>query len=682
MRHLSRNGLFFLALAALGLLAGPLEAADAEKPGTTPGFDINALDRSVRPCDDFYQFACGKWIANNPVPPDRPSWTRFAELQERNLATLKGILDQVSAPDASRDAPTRLAGDYYAACMDEAGVDAKGAEPLAPTLARIAALSSKSEIPGAVAALHEDGVRALFRFGSDQDFKDASSVIADADQGGLGLPDRDYYLKQDQKSQQIRKAYVDHVARMFELLGDAPEKAAAESRTVMEIETGLAKASLERVKRRNPDNIYHKMELSQLQGLSSDFDWKAYLAAVGAPPVASLNVAVPGFFEGMNGLLQKTDLDGWKTYLRWHVVNEAAPLLSGPFVDENFAFYGKVLQGTKELRPRWKRCVALTDHSLGEALGKLYVEKTFGKEGKQRMAVMVAAIEKALHDDIETLPWMSAETKTKALAKLAAIANKIGYPDKWRDYSSVTIARDDLLGNTARAAAFELKRRLDKIGKPVDRGEWRMSPPTVNAYYSPQMNDINFPAGILQPPFFDRTMDDAINFGGIGAVIGHELTHGFDDQGRKFDGQGNLKDWWTDQDAAEFEKRAACIEKEYSGFTAVGDVKLNGKLTLGENTADNGGLRIAYMALEDVLDGKPKKPVDGFTPEQRLFLGWAQVWCQNRTDEIARFLATVDPHSPGRYRVNGVVSNMPEFQQAYQCKASDPMVREDACRVW
>ena len=672
------------SIAVAALVSLPALAAAADPPAKVPGFDPAAIDRSVAPCADFYQFACGNWIARNPVPPDRARWGRFDELAERNQTALRGILEKVSAGDVKREPIDQKIGDQYAACMDEPSIEAKGIAALKPELDRVDKLASKSELPGALAHVHEGGVNAAFRFGSQPDFKDANSVIAAADQGGLGLPDRDYYLKDDAKSADLRARYVAHVQKMLELSGEPAAAAAADARAVMDLETALARASLERVKRRDPANIYHKMKVADLQALTPGLDWKAYLAAAGDPPVTDLNVTVPDFFKALNAQIDSVPLETWKAYLRWHLLHENAGLLPAAFVSEDFGFFGKTLTGAKELRPRWKRCVAIVDNEMGEALGRRYVEATFGAEGKARTSKMVAALEGALEQDIKTLPWMTEATKTQALGKLKAIANKIGYPDKWRDYSSLRIVRGDALGNKLRAEAFEVRRDLEKIGKALDRSEWSMSPPTVNAYYNPLQNNINFPAGILQPPFYDNAMDDAVNFGGIGAVIGHELTHGFDDSGRKFAANGDLNDWWTEADAKEFEKRAGCIADEYSGFTVAGDVHLNGKLTLGENTADNGGVRIAYMALMQTLadaSGRPG-PIDGFPPEQRLFLGFAQVWCQNETEESARLRATVDPHSPGRYRVNGVVANMPEFQQAFGCKAGDAMVRENACRVW
>jgi putative endopeptidase len=662
-----------ILLGAVCLLAEPPASTDTRKT-STPGFDVNAMDKSVDPCTDFYTYACGTWMKQNPIPSDRAIWGRFDELRERNLTALRGILDQSPAG-------TKI-GDAYAACMDEKGIEGKGLSPLKPALDRVAALSDKQALLAEIAYQHSHGYRPLFGFGSTQDFKDSTQVIAEVEQGGMGLPDRDYYLKDDARSVGLRKQYQEHVTRMFGLLGDNAVTAAAKAKIVMEIETELAKGALERVKRREPANVYHKMGVAELAALSPTFDWPKYFVSAGAGEVKTLNVAEPDFFRNMDKVLSARSLDDWKTYLSWHLVHAEADMLTEAFVAEDFNFYGKALTGAKEIQPRWKRCVEQVDNALGEALGREYVERTFGAKGKERTHQMVLAIEKALSKDIEELPWMTAETKKQAHIKLAAITNKIGYPEKWRDYSALKIVRDDALGNFARARAFEQQRQLAKIGKPVDLGEWLMSPPTVNAYYSPQTNSINFPAGILQPPFYDNTLDDAVNFGGIGAVIGHELTHGFDDQGRQFDLKGNMRDWWTEQDGKEFEKRADCFVKQYGQYTAVGDVKLNGKLTLGENIADNGGLRIAYMALLQTLAGRKVEKIDGFTPEQRIFLGWAQVWCQNRTDQTARLRAILDPHSPGQWRVNGVMGNMPEFRSAFGCKVDQPMVRENACRAW
>jgi putative endopeptidase len=677
-----------IAIAA-ALLASSLMCAQSARtpeapqlPKEIPTFDVNAIDKQVNPCDDFYQFSCGSWLKNNPIPPDQSSWGRFDQLNERNEYVLKAILEKdASAPGNNPIA--RQVGDYYAACMDETLADKKGAAPLDPEFRRINAITSKSQVIPAVVTLHMNGTDTFFSYSSDQDFKDATQEIPEVDQAGIALPDRDYYLKEDAKSQQIRQQYVEHMQKMFQLVGDSPGKAQAEAKAVMNIETQLAKGSMDRVSRRDPASVYHKMSLQDVQKLSPSIAWSSYFDQMGTPNVTALNVVAPDFLKQLSATLDSTSLDDLKTYLRWHVLHDEARLLSKPFVDENFRFFRTVLTGAEQNRPRWKRCVSSTDSQLGEALGRQYVDETFGAEGKARTLALVRSLEESLNQDIKTLPWMTDQTKQEALKKLAQIRNKIGYPDNWRDYSSVKIDRADLVGNYHRAAAFEVRRQLNKIGKPVNEKEWDMSPPTVNANYNPQMNDINFPAGILQPPFYSNRADDAPNFGGIGAVIGHELTHGFDDEGRQFDPAGNLRDWWTPVDAKAFQERAQCIVDEYSNFVATDDVKLNGKLVLGENTADNGGARIAYMSMLRTPEGKdPLKTTDGYTPAQRFFIGFGQIWCEGERPEYLRMLATVDPHSPGKWRANGTVQNMPEFAQAFACKAGQKMVREPACRVW
>ena len=648
------------------------------------GSMASALDRTVDPCVDFYQFACGNWTKNNPIPSDQSIWSRFGELAERNREKLRDILEG-SAKAANRTANEQKVGDYYASCMDEAAIEKKGIAVLKPEFDRINSLKDKSGLPELLGHIHSQASSALFSFGSGADFKNAKEVIAQADQGGLSLPDRDYYVKDDPKSVELRKAYVDHVATTFKLLGDAPEKAAAEAQAVMNIETALAKGSGDRVERREPERVYHKMSVQQWQALAPSFNLTKYLSNLGAPRFDGINVAEPDFFKALESELKTVSLDDLKTYLRWQLVRGQTESLPKAFVDENFNFYGKTLQGTKELQARWKRCVSATDGDLGDALGEVFVKKYYPPEAKERTLKMVKQLEDALHRDIGELPWMSEATKKQALVKLDAIQNKIGYPNKWRDYSTLKIERGDALGNSLRANEFETRRQLAKIGKPLDKQEWQMTPPTVNAYYDPTENDINFPAGILQPPFYDFKADDALNFGGMGAVIGHELTHGFDDQGALFDPEGNLKNWWTDTDVTAFKDRTQCLVDEYDKFVAVDDVHVRGKLTLGENTADNGGLRIAYMALmKSLTDSGKQQPekIDGFIAEQRFFIGWGQIWCQNQTPQMARLLAQNNEHSPGNYRVEGVVQNMPEFQKAWGCKAGQPMVQVKACHVW
>jgi putative endopeptidase len=668
-----------VALAVVCLLP----FADSQEPAAAkpePALDVTSMDRSVDPCVDFFAYSCGGWIKRNPIPPDQSSWDTYSKMQDENLGRLRGILEAASAPDTRRNAVTQKIGDYYSSCTDEKTIEAKGAQPLQPLLERIAKISSKPEIAGLAADMIDDNV--LFHFGAIQDFRDANQVIANTDQGGLGLPDRDYYTKDDAKSVELRKQYLVHVQKIFELLGDQPQAAAAEAQTVMRIETALAKGSMTRVERRDPKALDHKMTSVELAKISPEFHWQAYFAKVGMPALYSLNVSAPDFFKTMNETLQKESLADWKTYLRWHLVHADAVHLSSPFLNENFAFYGKTLRGQQELKPRWKRCTEDVDDDLGEALGQAYVEKYFSPEAKQQALKIVKEIQAAMERDINSLPWMSPATKQQALVKLHAVANKIGYPDKWRDYSKLEIVRGDELGNVERAARFEFDRRLAKIGKPVDRGEWDMTPPTVNASYDPQMNDINFPAGVLQPPAFDPNSDAAPNYGDTGGTVGHELTHGFDDEGRQFDAQGNLRDWWTDEDGKEFVKRASCISDQYSTYTIIDDVKINGKLTLGEDVADLGGLLLAYMAWKDDTKNQKLEPIDDLTPEQRFFVGYGQSWCGETRDETKRLRAAVDPHSPEKYRTNGVVSNMPEFQEAFHCKAGSPMVNENRCRVW
>jgi putative endopeptidase len=647
-----------------------------------PGFSTANMDMTANPCLDFYQYACGTWMANNPIPADQSRWGTFDQLADRNREVLRGILEKASVNDPARSAVEQKIGDFYASCMDEPAIDQLGIKPLDPELARIDAIKSKGAIIDELARLQLLGVGALFRFSSTPDSKNSTQTIANADQGGLGLPDRDYYLKDDPKSVKLREEYVAHVQKMLELAGESPALATAGAQAVLRIETDLAKGSLDRVARRDPSQTYHKMSVQELAALAPGIDWPKYFAALGTPPFTDLDVSAPDFFKALNAVLTSTSVADLKTYLRWHLLRSKAPLLARSFVDENFHFFGHTLTGATELEPRWKRCVETTDRELGFALGQKYVEQAFPPEAKARVLSMVQEIEKMLSEDIQALDWMTPATKQQALVKLRGVTNKIGYPDKWRDYSSVKIVRGQAVENEERATEFEVRRRLNKIGQPVDPGDWNMTPPTVNAYYSPLQNNINFPAGILEPPFFDNRMDAAVNYGGAGSVMGHELTHGFDDQGRQYDAEGNLRNWWTPEDAVEFEKRAECFVREYSAFTPVDGVHLNGKLTLGENSADNGGVHLSFMALMKALDGKPQPKIEGFTPQQRFFLGYAQVWCQNVRPEASRLRAQTDPHSPGRDRVNGVLGDMPEFRDAFACHEGQPMVHAPACRVW
>lgn len=682
MRRNIRRPIIALLLVSLPL-ATTLVVAQSGSPAvaSASGLDLAAIDRRADPCTDFYQFACGEWTARNQIPPDRARWGRFDELQEKNNTILRRILDEAAL---GRDAESRKIGDYYASCMDEAGVEQKGAAPLAAHLKAVASLGSVGDLPDLLGRLHVTGARAFFNFGAEADFKDAKMMIAALDQGGLGLPDRDYYFRDDPKSTDIRRQYVEHVANMTALSGTPQPQAARAADAAMRIETALAKGALDAVSRRDPAKIYHKMTLPEVQALTPGFDWARYFRSAGAPPLKTVNVSEPAFFTGFGQLLASSSLADIKAYLTWYAAHANANMLSSAFVTENFRFYNATLQGALQLRDRWRRCVQYTDGDLGEALGQAFVKEAFGTQAKADMLNMVHAVEGALEQDINGLPWMTDATRKQALVKLRAIENKIGYPDRWRDYSSLQIIRGDLMGNSERANAFDFRREMGKIDKPLDKSEWGMTPPTVNAYYDPLQNNINFPAGILQAPFYSAKTDAAVNYGGAGAVIGHELTHGFDDEGRQFDAQGNLNDWWTAEDAAAFEERSACLVNQYSTFNPVDEVKLNGKLTLGENTADNGGLRLALMAYLTHLTtaGGIGPSLDGFTPEQRVFLGWGQVWCENRRPEYERMQAQTNPHSPGRFRVNGVVSNMPEFQKAFSCQAGAPMVRKDACRIW
>ena len=651
-----------------------------------PPLDPKNMDTSVKPQDDFYLYANGGWLKRNPVPPEYSIWAAFDELTEKNQTALHKIAEKAANTSVNvKTAPElQKVGDYYASGMDEKTIEAARIRPLEEELKRIDSIKDRADLLKTIAHLHTIGVGALFDFGSGQDDKDSTREIAQAHQGGLGLPDRDYYTKTDEDSKKKRTAYVEHVAKMLTLLGEPTDKAADEAKKIMALETSLANASRTRVQLRDPEKNYNKMRQADLQKLTPDWSWADYFKKINLDDPGDINVGQPEFFKAANAVFRNTSINDWKAYLRWHLINAAAEELSNDFVNEDFSFNQGILRGTKEIKPRWKRVVASTNGALGEALGKFYVAEYFLPEAKARALEMINNLKGALADRIKTLDLMDEPTKQQALKKLAAINVKIGYPEKWRDYSSLKIERGPYASNAMRAANFEVNRKHKKIGKPVDRTEWEMTPPTVNAYYNSNMNEIVFPAGILQPPFFDPKADEAVNYGGMGAVISHEMTHGFDDQGRQFDAAGNLRDWWSKQSAEEYRKRRKAVVDQYSEYEPLPNAHINGELTQGENIADIGGLKLAYAALQKALDKDLKargQKLDGFTPEQRFFLGWAQVWRENQREDDLRLHLNTDPHSPTRYRCNGPISNMPEFQQAFNIPDGSPMIRTADKRV-
>jgi len=668
------------------LMAQTASGSSEKKPELLSGLDKRFIDTGADPCVDFFKYACGNFTKYYPIPNDRSGYGTGAMVAERNEYILHTMLEKAAAGGADRTPNEQKIGDYYASCLDVNAINKRGLAPLQADLDWIAALKNKSELTVLLAHFQLINANAFLGFSEQQDFKDATKQIALVDQGGLGLPERDYYFRTGEAAEKTRKEYVQHIAHMLKLLGEPDSMAASDAQSIMQLETALAKVSMDITTQRDPNKVYHMMQVSELQKLTPDIDWPKFFVEGGAPAVTEVNVTNPEFFKGLSALLNSTDMSTIKAYLRWQLINGVPSIvLPTAFDDEHFDFYSRKLRGQPEQRARWKRCVQTTDGALGEALGQVYVAQEFASSSKEATVQMVKDIESAMNRDIDTLDWMSAETKVRAKAKLHAVADKIGYPDHWRDYSKLIVKRDDAFGNVQRGIVFENLRQIAKIGKPVDRGEWGMSPPTVDAYYNPSMNDINFPAGILQPPLFDPKATDAENYGHIGGVVGHELTHGFDDQGRQFDGNGNLSDWWTPEDGKKFEEKADCTVKEYGSFVVIDDVKVNGKLTLGENTADNGGLRLAFMAfLEDAkrknIDLKEKQ--DGYTPIQQFFLGHGQTWCGDTRPEQLRLQVQTDPHSPRQFRVNGVVENMPEFGEAFGCKTGQPMIPAKVCRVW
>ena len=698
MRNVTLCSLLLLTAGVCGAQSFELSPRDAG-PTTVPKkpaiFDLTAIDKTVDPCVDFYEYSCGNWRKNNPIPSDQVRWGRFNELADYNNYSLYSELK--AAADAPKSPLQKQYGDFFAACMNTDKIDELGVKPLKAQLDAIAALKNVHDLAAYNARQDRRGGGAFFGIGITQDQKDSTQQIAATGQGGISLPDRDYYLNTTPRYQKIRAQYLDHVKKMFVLLGDTPEEAAIEAANTIWIETELAAGSMDRVEMRDPSKRYHIMTIAEVQKLSPDFDWQTYLNGIKVP-AKTINVSSPIYVKTVEYELSHGKLFAIKSYLRWHVIHGSATLLAKPIADENFAFFNQTLNGQKEEQPRWKRCTRMTDGALGEAVGQDWVRENFPGTSKANMKKLIAALENAMAVDLKTLPWMSEETRVEARKKLDAITDKIGYPDKWKDYSSIEVNRDDLLGNVTRAGSYERKRNLAKFGQPVDPTEWGMTPPTVNAYYNPAQNNINFPAGILQPPFYDNNFDAAVNYGGIGVVIGHEMTHGFDDQGSQYGPTGNVKynadgsigSWFTPEDKKKFQERSECTAKEYDGFEVAPGQNLNGHLTLGENSADNAGIRIAFQALQATLakPGDASEPLymdgkrDGYTPEQRFFIAFGQIWCQNSTEQSARVLAKTDPHSSGEWRVKGTVQNFEEFGKAFGCKAGQPMVSSNACRTW
>jgi putative endopeptidase len=673
-------------------------APDSTAPTQLDHFDPKNTDSSVDPCTDFYKYACNKWIANNPIPPDEVFWGSFGKLAKwNNEAVHETVIAIAAKPESDRTPVEQKVGDYWTACTNMPARNATALDTIRPHLQRIDDMKSKSDIAAVVADLHRSipGAQAgadpetfavLLGFSASPDFHNTQRVIPAFDQGGMSLPGREFYLNSDAKSVEIRNKFVAHIQKMFELAGIPEGQAKNDAAIVLQMETYLAQAAMEIVKRRDPKNLDNQMDLDAVKKLAPSFNWAQYLSAMNAPASPTYIVTSPDFFRGVEKLIQNQPLDHWQAYLRYWLLSGMAPAANDDLINEDFNFNGKVLFGAKELQPLWRRCVQSEDRDIGEALGQTYAARYFPPDSKARMLEMVANIKAALKADIEAADWMNPETKKQAEVKLAAQLNKIGYPDHWRDYSSLEIKPDNHLANVERSAAFEMDRQMKKIGKPLDRTEWGMTPPTVNAYEDPQTNTINFPAGILQPPFYDPTKDDVVNYAATGAVIGHETIHGYDDQGRKFDENGNLRDWWTDADSKAYDKKGDCIAEEYTEDIPELGVKQNGRLTQGENTADNGGIHIALAALQNDLKSKGQslddKDAEGFTGWQRFFLAYANVWCSNWTPEMMRTAILSNPHPLDKFRVNNVVGNMPEFANAFGCKKGQPMVHENACRVW
>ena len=650
----------------------------------TKPFDTARMDKAVSPCNDFFEYVNGTWMKNTQIPPSETRWGTFNILGDSNNALLREILEADSKSKNKEGSDAQLIGDFYSACMDEASIEKAGVKPIEPFFRQIASIRDIASLQREIANLHDAGLSAVFNFGSGADLKDTNVVIINAFQGGLSLPNRDYYLNTDAKSVETREKFVGYMTTIFKLLGDSPEAAAKNAATVMAMQTRLAKASLSQVELRNPDNRYNKITVAAAQSMTPDFSWDAYFKERGVPAQPEMNIAPPKFFSEVNAMIKGVSIEDWKTYLRFAVANATAPMLAKSFAEANFDFFNRYLGGQKEQQPRWKTCVQQTNAHLGEALGMEYAKRAFTPAAKARMNALIDNLMVALKDRINGLEWMSEETKKQALTKLSTFKRKIGYPDVLRGYKGLTVDGRSYAGNIFRSGQFQVKRNFDDLGKPRDKTRMGMTPPTVNASYSSQNNDITFPAGILQPPFFNFEADDALNYGAIGGVIGHEITHGFDDQGSRFDADGNLKMWWTPDDRKKFEERAACVIKQFDSYEVQPGLFINGRLTLGENIGDFAGLTVSHRAYELSKKGKPAPaPIDGFTDEQRFFLGWGQVWAGKYTPEAERLQVATNPHSLPKWRVNGPLSNMPEFAQAFNCKPGDPMVRgEAACAIW
>jgi putative endopeptidase len=665
-----------LSLALLLTAAGCSTTQD-DQPYTTNerGLDRRNMDETVEPCADFYQYANGKWMERNPIPAEYSVWSISNEMRERNNLLLREILEEAAAANAAKGTNEQKAGDFWTTGMDTDTIEAAQAAPLATDLERIDTMSSTADLQSIIRDMHLEGIPVLFDYGVFQDLMDSEQYIFYAVQGGLGLPDRDYYTRDDEESATLREKYVAHISNMLQLLGESPEDSSAAAESILALETRLAEASLTNVELRDPANYYNIQTVAASDQATPNFSWSGFLGHLGLGQLETFSYAHPKFFAEMNTALEEEPLDSWRNYVRFHLVSNLAPYLASNFVDENFDFYSRTLQGTEEQRPRWKRVTAQVSASMGEALGQVYVERAFPPQTKARADEMIENLRAAVKDRLQGLEWMSDETKARAMEKLAAFNSKIGYPDKWRDYSKLEIGLDSYVDNVRAANVFEVRRNLDKIGKPIDREEWGMSPQTINAYYNPVMNEIVFPAAIMQPPFFDGEMDDAVNYGGMGAVIGHEFMHGFDDQGSKFDAAGNMQNWWTDEDRAQFDERTKSLVDQYGDFVAIDDLHVNGELTLGENIGDLAGLTMSYYALQRALEQNDPGEIDGFTPTQRFFLAWAQAWRRNYRDEAIKLQVNTDPHSPGKFRVVGPLSNMPEFAAAFGCEQGDPMVQ-------